>query len=279
MFTTSLNSSPVYPAFASEPGKAYLIGAGPGQADLITVRGLRLIRQAEVVLYDRLIPQELLEEIAPTAEQIFVGKLPGQHARPQKEINRLLVEYVRAGKQVVRLKGGDPFVFGRGGEEALALHEAGLPFEIVPGISSAIAVPALAGIPVTHRGLSTGFAVITGHEDPTKPRSMTDWWRLAHVPTLVILMGVKNFATIAEKIIEAGRPGSTPAGVISHGATKDQRVVIGTLETLAEQMAAEKIHSPAIIIVGEVVSLHQSLAWFQPSADLAGFVPVESEEE
>jgi uroporphyrin-III C-methyltransferase / precorrin-2 dehydrogenase / sirohydrochlorin ferrochelatase len=242
-------------------GKAYLVGAGPGHPELITVRGLRLIQQADVVLYDRLIAPELLDEARPTAEKIYVGKEVGRQALPQEAINTLLVARVWAGQQVVRLKGGDPFVFGRGGEEALALAEAGLPFEIVPGITSAVAAPAWAGIPVTHRGLSTGFAVITGHEDPHKPERMNDWLQLAHVPTLVILMALANLPLIAEQLIEAGRVGTTPVAVISKGTTPDQRVLVATLETLAPALAAAEMPSPGLAVVGEVVSLRRQLQW------------------
>ena len=242
-------------------GKAYLVGAGPGHPELITVRGLRLIQQADVVLYDRLIAPELLDEARPTAEKIYVGKEVGRQALPQEGINALLVARVRAGQQVVRLKGGDPFVFGRGGEEALALAEAGLPFEIVPGITSAVAVPAWAGIPVTHRGLSTGFAVITGHEDPHKPERMNDWLKLAHVPTLVILMALANLPLIAEQLIEAGRAAATPVAVISKGTTPDQRVLLTTLEGLGPALVAARLPSPGLAVVGEVAALHQQLQW------------------
>lgn len=255
-------------------GKAYLVGAGPGQPDLITVRGLRLLQTADVVLYDSLIAQELLSEIKPSAVQIFVGKRAGHHKKTQPEINRLIVDYVKSGRQVVRLKGGDPFVFGRGGEELLALAAEGLPFEIVPGISSAVAVPAFAGIPVTHRGLSTGFAVITGHEDPHKPEQMNHWMRYAHVPTLVILMGVKNLPIITEQLIEAGRAGNTPAAAISQGTTVHQRTILATLETIAEQVNRQSLPTPAITVIGEVAALHNQLDWFIPQVEASGFVPI-----
>ncbi len=250
-------------------GKAYLIGAGPGRADLITVRGLNLVRRADVVIYDRLIARELLDEIPAGAETIFVGKEAGQHTLDQSEINALIVARVRHGKQVVRLKGGDPFVFGRGGEEALALHDAGLPFEIVPGVSSALAVPAYAGIPVTQRGVSTAFAVVTGHEATAS--SGTDWSALARIPTLVVLMGLHNAAAIAEKLIDAGRAPTTPAAAISNGTTDDQQVVNTTLADLAQAIAQANLPSPALLVIGEVAGLADSLAWFAPTGHTKGF--------
>lgn len=248
----------------SNPGKAYLVGAGPGRADLITVRGLRLLQGADVVIYDRLIAPDLLHETRSDAELIYVGKESGHHAVSQASINQLLVEHVAAGKQVVRLKGGDPFVFGRGGEEALALHEAGLPFEIVPGISSAIAVPAYAGIPVTQRGLATSFAVITGHERCESSASTTDWSALARIPTLVILMGVAQIEQIVEQLLAAGRSPATPAAAIQWGSTNEQQVVSSTLATIAAAIQRARLTAPAVIVIGEVAALHEHLAWFQP---------------
>lgn len=245
-----------------QPGKAYLVGAGPGAADLISVRGLRLLQRADVVIYDRLIAPELLEEIRPAAERIFVGKQPHYHVASQSEINQLLVDKVRAGYQVVRLKGGDPFVFGRGGEEALALHAAGLPFEIVPGISSALAAPAYAGIPVTQRGVATSFAVVTGHA--CTDSSGTDWNALARIPTLVILMGVSQISQIADQLLQAGRAPETPAAAIQSGSTAQQQIVRATLSTLAYAMSLAALESPATIVIGEVAALHDQLAWFQP---------------
>lgn len=246
-----------------QPGKAYLVGAGPGAAELITVRGLRLVQRADVVIYDRLIASELLEEARPDAELIYVGKQPHYHVATQEEINQLLVEKVRAGHQVVRLKGGDPFVFGRGGEEALALQAAGLPFEIVPGISSALAAPAYAGIPVTQRGIATSFAVVTGHA--CTESSGTDWSALARIPTLVVLMGVSQIAHIAEQLLQAGRAAETPAAAIQWGSTDQQQVVRATLATLAPAIQLAGLESPATIVIGEVVALQEQLAWFQPT--------------
>jgi uroporphyrin-III C-methyltransferase len=249
-----------------------LIGAGPGRADLITVRGLTLLRRADVVIFDRLIARELLDEIRADAEEIFVGKESGHHTLPQSAINELIVDRVRQGKQVVRLKGGDPFVFGRGGEEAQALHDAGLPFEIVPGISSALAVPAYAGIPVTHRGLSTAFAVVTGHECSGKDRSTTDWDALARIPTVVVLMGLSNAECIAQHLMAAGRAPTTPAAAISQGTTDGQQVITTTLADLANAIAQAALPSPAILVIGDVAALAGELAWFTPGGQTAGFL-------
>jgi uroporphyrin-III C-methyltransferase len=195
---------------------------------------------------------------------------------PQDDINALLIEMVQAGKTVVRLKGGDPFVFGRGGEEVLALAEAGLPFEIVPGVSSALAAPAYAGIPVTQRGIVTSFAVVTGHEDPTKPESTTDWAALAQVPTLILLMALKGISDICAKLVAAGRSPDTPTAAISWATTDKQRVLRGTLETLPELIARQKLPTPAVIVIGDVASLHDKLAWFEPDGEARGFVPLEA---
>ena len=256
-------------------GKAWLVGAGPGRADLITVRGLRALQAADVVIYDRLIGRELLEEAHPDAELIFAGKRPDHHTLRQEEINRLLVERVAAGQQVVRLKGGDPFVFGRGGEEALALVAAGLAFEIVPGVSSALAVPAYAGVPVTQRNLATSFAVITGHEAPGKADSQTDWDALSRIPTLVVLMGIGQIASIAQSLITAGRDAQTPAIAISQGTTDQQRTVRSTLAELPAAIESAQIDSPAVIVIGEVAALHDRLDWFVPDGVSAGLVEEE----
>jgi uroporphyrin-III C-methyltransferase len=256
-------------------GKAYLIGAGPGRADLITVRGLRLLRQADVIVYDRLIAQELLDEAHPDAELIFVGKRPHHHALSQDRINRLLVERVRDGQIVVRLKGGDPFVFGRGGEEALALRLAGLPFEIVPGVSSALAVPAYAGVPVTQRGVATSFAVVTGHECDETSDTVTDWTALARIPTLVILMGVGHSRQIRTALIEAGRNPDTPAIAIAQGTTDQQQCVRSTLADLPSAVEASGLRSPATIVIGEVAGLHDFLDWYRPDGEAAGFIEMD----
>jgi uroporphyrin-III C-methyltransferase len=258
-------------------GKAYLIGAGPGRADLITVRGLRLLQKADVIIYDRLIAQELLDEARADAELIFVGKRSGHHLVSQDGINRLLVDRVRAGKQVVRLKGGDPFVFGRGGEEALALRLAGLSFEIVPGVSSALAVPAYAGVPVTHRGIATSFAVVTGHECDETGVGATDWAALARIPTLVVLMGVSHIRQISQALIEAGRAPETPAIAIAQGTTDHQQSVRATLAELPTAIEEHRIQSPATIVIGEVASLHDFLAWRQTDGTAEGFVDLDVE--
>jgi uroporphyrinogen III methyltransferase/synthase len=244
-------------------GKVYLVGAGPGDPGLMTVRGLQLLRKAGVVVYDRLVNPILLEEAPANAALIFAGKTSSYHSLPQEQINELLISHARSGSQVVRLKGGDPFVFGRGGEEAEALCAAGIPFEVVPGVSSAVAVPAYAGIPLTHRKLSSSFAVITGHE-ACKAKASVDWGLLAKsVDTLVVLMGLKSLPSIAAKLIEHGRPAETPVALIRSGTTEEQQVIIGTLADIAPQCA--KLRPPVLAVVGEVVKLSESLQWFSSS--------------
>lgn len=254
-------------------GKAYLVGAGPGRPDLITVRGLRLLQRAEVVIYDHLIARELLDDVSPTAELIFAGKDPQRHTLSQEAITRVLVEQVQQGKQVVRLKGGDPFVFGRGGEEARALVQAGLPFEVVPGVTSVVAAPAYAGVPLTHRGMATTFAVVTAHEAAGHhPAQPTDWQALSHVHTLVIMMGVRQIERVCTALREAGRHPDTPAIAISWGTTDQQQTVQATISTLPDALAAHPLPTPAMIVVGEVATLADELAWFLPNGDAAGFV-------
>jgi uroporphyrinogen III methyltransferase/synthase len=229
----------------------------------MTVAGVAALAEAEVVVYDRLVSAQLLELASSSAERIFVGKEAGAHALRQEEINALLVEKARQGKRVVRLKGGDPFVFGRGGEEAEALAAAGVPFEVVPGVTSAVAVPAYAGIPITHRGLASSFAVITGHEDPTKAETAVDWSKLATgVDTLVFLMGTATLSQIVEKLLEHGRPAATPVAVIRWGTTPAQEVVSGTLADIARRVKEARLEPPAVAVVGEVVRLRESLRWF-----------------
>ena len=241
-------------------GKVYLVGAGPGDPGLMTVRGLQLLREAQVVVYDQLINPLLLKEVSPQAQQIFVGKQAGRHSIAQNEINEVLVNYALQGFRVVRIKGGDPFVFGRGGEEAESLVDAGIPFEIVPGVSSAVAVPAYAGIPLTHRKLASSFAVVTGHE-AIKSLSTVDWAKLATaVDTLVILMGLHNLHTIVDKLIVNGRAPDTPVAVIRQGTTVQQKAVVGTLSDIVEKSAGLK--APALIVVGDVVKLRNKLDWF-----------------
>jgi uroporphyrin-III C-methyltransferase len=237
-------------------GIVYLVGAGPGDPRLITVLGLDRLRQAEVVVYDRLVSEKLLDEAPPTAERIFVGKVPGEHAAKQEEINELLLRHARAGRIVVRLKGGDPFVFGRGSEEALACAEAGIPWEVVPGVSSAISVPALAGIPVTHRELAGGFAVVTGH---CAEGDRQDWAALARVETLVILMGLSRLPEISASLLFHGRGADTPVAAIAQGSLPGERVVVGTLGTIAGDVARAGLKAPATLVVGEVVRVRQRL--------------------
>jgi len=244
-------------------GKVYLIGAGPGDPGLITVKGMRCLASAEVVVYDRLVSPRILGYAPPHAEFIFAGKSPERHALQQGEINALLVERARAGKVVARLKGGDPFVFGRGGEEAEALREAGLDFEVVPGVTSAVAAPAYAGIPVTHRDFTSSLAIVTGNEDPNKPGSAIEWNRLAGCGTLVFLMGMANLPEIARRLKEAGMPGETPAAVIQWGTTAKQRTVTGSLNDISRKVAAAGLTSPAVVVVGKVAGLRERLAWFE----------------
>ncbi|HPT97871.1 MAG TPA: uroporphyrinogen-III C-methyltransferase [Armatimonadota bacterium] len=246
-----------------ENGFVYLVGAGPGDPGLITCRGLECIQTADCLVYDRLASQRLLAHARPDAERVYVGKEAGRHALPQEEINLLLIARAREGKLVCRLKGGDPYVFGRGGEEAAALHAAGIPFAVVPGVTSAIAVPAYAGIPVTHRGVASSFAVITGHEDPSKPHSSLRWEHLSTAAdTLVFLMGVENLPQIVAKLIAHGRPESTPVAVIHQGTTPQQQTVVGTLADIAARVQESGLRPPAVTVVGEVVCLREPLRWF-----------------
>ena len=242
----------------------YLVGAGPGDPGLITAKGLALLRRAQVVVYDQLASPELLKCAPADAEVIYVGKQAGAHALPQEGINKLLINRARAGLTVVRLKGGDPFVFGRGGEEAEALAAAGLPFEVIPGVTSAVAVPAYAGIPVTHRRYTTLVTFITGHEDPTKEASAIPWGALGQNPgTLVFLMGVKNMAENCRRLILAGRDPETPAAVVEKGATLAQRTVTGTLADIAARAREANVKPPAVLVVGGVVELRERLQWWE----------------
>ena len=243
-------------------GKVYLVGAGPGDPGLLTVRGLHLLHAAEVVLYDRLVNTKLLDETPPDAQHIFVGKHAGSHSLSQEEINSLLISQARAGRLVVRLKGGDPFVFGRGGEEVEALRKARILYEVVPGVSSAVAVPAYAGIPLTHRSLASSFAVVTGHET-SKAKASVNWGKLAgSVDTLVILMGLKNFPDIARELINHGQSPKTPVAAIRWGTTEEQEIVIGTLDNIHSRM--RHLRPPVVIVVGKVAGLAAELSWFVP---------------
>jgi uroporphyrinogen III methyltransferase/synthase len=248
---------------APATGHVALVGAGPGDPGLITAKGLRLLRAADVIIYDHLADRALLREARAGTELIDVGKSAGRHTLSQEGINALLVAHGQAGRRVVRLKGGDPFVFGRGGEEAEALIAAKVSWEVVPGITSAIAVPAYAGIPVTHRDHTATFAVVTGHEDPTKGESTVDWAKLATgAGTLVLLMGMGNLAAIAEQLVLHGRSPRTPVAVVRWGTTPRQETVTGTLADIARRARAAGITPPAVIVVGTVVGLREQLRWF-----------------
>ncbi len=248
----------------TQKGTVYLVGAGPGDPKLLTLRGKECLEQADVVLYDYLANEALLGHVSPRAELLYVGRRGRGQYRDQSEINRLLIDHAQAGKRVVRLKGGDPFVFGRGGEEAEAVAAAGLEFEIVPGVTAAVAAPAYAGIPVTHRTLASTVTFVTGHEDPTKDRSGVEWPRLATAHgTLVFLMGMTNLPKIVQCLRAEGKDGTTPAAVIRWGTRVSQQTVIGTLDDIVEKAAAAHMEPPTVIVVGEVVRLRAHLNWFE----------------
>ena len=244
-------------------GIVRLVGAGPGDPDLISIKGLRLIQSADAIVFDRLVDKRLLDNARKDAELIDVGKIPGKRINRQEDINSLLIRLGSAGKNVVRLKGGDPFVFGRGGEEAEALAEARVAFEIVPGITSAIAAPAYAGIPLTHRKLASSFTVVTGSEDPTKPDTSVDWEVLAYCgDTLAILMGQSNLRAIADALMKYGRAPETPVALVQWGTEPYQRTLVGTLSDIANRAATAGIGAPAVTIVGDVVRLRETIPWF-----------------
>ena len=245
-------------------GRVHLVGAGPGDPELLTLKGLRLLRDADVVVYDRLIDKRLLAHCKQDAELVDVGKSPGMRGRTQARISDLLVKKARDGKRVVRLKGGDPFIFGRGGEEAEALRLAGVPFEISPGVTSAVAVPAYAGIPLTHRDYASAFTVITGSVAPGRQDTQTDWSAVARMPgTLVVLMGWRRLEEIVSALIASGKPGSTPAALVSRGTTGAQKSVSGRLDSIADAAREAGLGSPAVLVVGEVVRLRDRLDWFE----------------
>ncbi|CAM3935979.1 uroporphyrinogen-III C-methyltransferase [Alicyclobacillus pomorum] len=249
-------------------GRVFLIGAGPGDPGLLTLKAKDCLEQSDVVVYDRLVSPEILAFIPKHADRVYVGKEAHNHTLPQAEIEDLLVEKALCGQTVSRLKGGDPFVYGRGAEEAEALAARGIPFEIVPGISSAIAAPAYAGIPLTHRTLASGFHVVTGHE--CLHSRGTPWEVLAlSSQTLVILMGMGHLPEITDKLISYGRAPDTPVAVVSWGTTARQEVVVGTLATIAAAVAKNEVKPPAVIVVGDVVQLHEKLHWFEPDMALS----------
>jgi uroporphyrinogen III methyltransferase/synthase len=248
----------------SKSGKVYLVGAGPGDPGLLTLRGLECIQRAEVLVYDNLANPTFLRYARPGTEIIFAGKMASRHTLTQDEINALLVKKAGEGKIVTRLKGGDPFVFGRGSEEAEELRKAGIAFEIVPGISSSIAAAAYAGIPVTHRAVATAFMVITGHEDPTKSESQVDWKTVAQFfGTRVILMGVERIGEITTELLKHGASSDTPVAMVHRGTTPKQKTITGTLATIAEVARAAQFKPPAITIIGDVVRLREGLQWFE----------------
>ncbi|MBN1374531.1 MAG: uroporphyrinogen-III C-methyltransferase [Dehalococcoidia bacterium] len=244
-------------------GKVFLVGAGPGDPALITIKAVQSLQKADAVIYDQLVAPQLLNYASPRADKIFVGKSADKHTAEQDEINLMLVQRARQGDTIVRLKGGDPFVFGRGGEEADFLRENAIPFEIIPGITSALAVPAYAGIPVTYRGISSSVAIVTGHEDPRKSTSSINWQGLAAgVDTLIFLMGMQNLALITGKLMECGKAPGTPVAVIKDGTLPDQIIVTGTLLTIAAQVKKQAITAPAAIVIGNVVKLNERLSWY-----------------
>lgn len=244
-------------------GKVYLVGAGPGDPGLITIKAVRCIKEAEVLVYDRLVSPRLLDYASPGCKLVYAGKAPGKHVMNQEDINADLVKYAKQGKVVTRLKGGDPFVFGRGGEEALALAEENLPFEVVPGVTAAIAVPAYAGIPLTHRTINSGVAIITGNEDPYKEASQVPWQQLAGINTLVFMMGLKNLEKITMRLINEGKAAETPAAVIQMGTTPEQRTVTGTIADIAGVVRREGIKHPAVVVIGETANLRDKLNWVE----------------
>jgi uroporphyrinogen III methyltransferase/synthase len=245
-------------------GKVYLIGAGPGDPGLITVKGLDCVKKADVIIYDYLANERLLDQRRPEAELIYVGKQGSRHTLPQDQINALIVKKAREGKVVARLKGGDPFIFGRGGEEAEELVDNGIPFEVVPGVTSAVSAPTYAGIPLTHREHTASVAFVTGHEDPTKPESKVHWDKIATgIGTLVFFMGMKNLQNIVDNLVSHGRSPETPIALIQWGTRTDQRVVTGTLKDIVPRVREAKLGPPAIIVVGEVVRLRKKLNWYE----------------
>ncbi|NPA33048.1 MAG: uroporphyrinogen-III C-methyltransferase [Aquificae bacterium] len=249
-------------------GKVYIVGAGPGDPELLTLKAYKLLKNADVVLYDRLVNEDILSLVKKDCKLVYVGKEDGKHTLPQEEINKLLLFYAKIYKTVVRLKGGDPFIFGRGAEEALFLEKNGIPYEFVPGVSSFYAVPEYAGIPLTFRGISSSFAVVTGHETVGKQKYV-DWKAFKDVDTLVVLMGVKNRQKIAKELIDAGRNPFEPVAFIEKGTTPEQKVVISNLREVSQN--PPEVHPPAVMVVGRVVELHDFLKRFNETFGEVGF--------
>jgi uroporphyrin-III C-methyltransferase len=245
-------------------GKVYLTGAGPGDIELLTIKALLVIKDADVIIYDRLANPDILEHAKDGCEFVYVGKEDGRHIMPQDDINEVIYQNALKYEKVVRLKGGDPFVFGRGGEEAQYLYERNIKFDIIPGITSAISAPAYAGIPVTHRGVAVSFRVVTGHESPNKKESQIPWENFKTNDTIIFLMGLHNLAKISKKLQEVGKPADYPCAVISKGTTNEQSVVVGTLGDIVTK--AKDAQTPALIIVCEVVKLREQLKWFEGDA-------------
>lgn len=241
-------------------GFVHLTGAGPGDIELLTLKALRVIREADIIIYDRLANPDILKEAKNGCEFVYVGKEDGRHIVPQDDINEIIYQNALKYEKVVRLKGGDPFVFGRGGEEALYLQERGIKFDVIPGITSSISAPAYAGIPVTHRGVAVSFRVVTGHESPNKKESQIPWETFKTDDTIVFLMGLHNLPKICKKLIEIGKTKDYPCAVISKGTTKEQQVITGTLEDIVEK--SKDLPTPALIVVGKVVELREQLNWF-----------------
>jgi uroporphyrin-III C-methyltransferase len=238
----------------------YLTGAGPGDLELMTLKAARVVQEADVIIYDRLANPEILDMAKESTEMIYVGKQDGKHSVPQDEINEIIYQASLKYEKVVRLKGGDPFVFGRGGEEAIYLYQRDVKFEVIPGITSSVSVPAYAGIPVTHRGVTTSFRVVTGHDTPDKNISQVEWESFLDDETIVFLMGYHNIKMIVKKLLSLGKRSDYPCAVISKGTTKDQQVVTGTLENIIER--SKGLPTPAIIVIGEVVKLREEIKWF-----------------
>ncbi len=250
-------------------GKVILVGAGPGDPDLLTMRGKKVLEVADVVVYDRLVSNAIMELVHREARLIYAGKTPGKHTYSQDEINETLAREAREGNLVVRLKGGDPFIFGRGGEECVYLHERGIPFEVVPGISAQTGVTAYAGIPITHRHYSVGYMVLTGHEEPGKPSDEVQWDLAARFNgTIVVFMGVQNLRSITKTLLSYGKPPETPVAMIHQGTRAHQKAVVGTVADIADKAETSGIKHPALLVIGEVVKLREHLTWYEKKRTL-----------